>query len=62
MNKRMINEICNAKYREILNNTEFSDVSDAATVHMYNKFSVQLCNAYIDAYPNIVTSHILMLT
>ena len=54
MNKRMKNEMCDAKFRKILSNTAFSDVNDAATVdEMYNNFSVKLCNAYNDAYPCI---------
>ena len=54
MSKRLNNEVCDAKFRDILNNTDFSDVNDAATVDdMYNKFSVKLCNAYNDAYPCI---------
>ena len=54
MNKRLNNEVCDAKFRDLLSNTDFSDVNDAATVDdMYNKFSVKLCNAYNDAYPCI---------
>ena len=54
MSKRLNNEVCDAKFRDILNSTDFSDVNDAATVDdMYNKFSVKLCNAYNDAYPCI---------
>ena len=54
MNKLLNNAVCDTKFRDLLSNTDFSDVNDSATVKdMYNNFSVKLCNVYSDVYPCI---------
>ena len=52
--KQLNNEHCDTKFREIVGDTDFSDIHNAISVDdMYNSFNEKINSAYEEAYPYI---------